>query len=92
MRAAMPYSPMGMTLSNSRAEFAAIYRRTRAACDEYEAAKSDLKKLVPGDAKSAIRHGLKAKRSNPAQKSSTLNVDAPTQGAVYLTVLFIGTC
>ena len=26
----------------------------------------------------------------PAQKSLTLNVDAPTQGAVYLTVLFMG--
>src|SRR5258705_6563985 len=26
----------------------------------------------------------------PAQKSLTLNVDAPTQGAVYLTLLFIG--
>jgi hypothetical protein len=52
-----------MTSSNSRAEFAATYRRTRAAYDEHEAAKSDLKKLVPEDAKEATGHGLRAKRS-----------------------------
>jgi predicted phage-related endonuclease len=52
-----------MTSSNSWAEFAATYRRTRAAYEEHEAAKSDLKKLVPEDAKEATGHGLRAKRS-----------------------------
>ena len=52
-----------MSSSNAWAEFAAIYRRTRSAYDEHEAAKSDLKKLVPEDAKEAIGHGLRAKRS-----------------------------
>jgi predicted phage-related endonuclease len=52
-----------MALSNSWAEFAAIYRRTRAAHEEHEAAKSDLKKLIPEDAKEATGHGLRAKRS-----------------------------
>ncbi len=52
-----------MTSSNSWAEFAASFRRTRSAHQEHEAAKADLKKLVPEDAKEAIGHGLKAKRS-----------------------------
>jgi predicted phage-related endonuclease len=52
-----------MSSSNSWAEFAAIYRRTRTAFEEHEAAKLDLKKLVPEDAKEAVGHGLRAKRS-----------------------------
>jgi predicted phage-related endonuclease len=52
-----------MSSSNSWAEFAAIYRRTRTAFEEHETAKSDLKKLVPEDAKEAVGHGLRAKRS-----------------------------
>jgi predicted phage-related endonuclease len=52
-----------MTLSNSWAELAAIYRRTRTAYEEHEAAKIDLKKLVPEDAREASGHGLRAKRS-----------------------------
>src|SRR5690349_1228438 len=42
-----------MSSSNSWAEFAATYRRTRPAYEEHEAAKSDLKKIVPEDAKEA---------------------------------------
>jgi predicted phage-related endonuclease len=52
-----------MTFSNSWAEFAAAFRRTRPAYEEHEAVKSDLKKLVPEDAKEALGHGLRAKRS-----------------------------
>src|SRR6202140_1797309 len=52
-----------MSSSNSWAEFAATYRRTRPAYQEHEAAKADLKKLVPEDAKEATGHGLRAKRS-----------------------------
>ena len=52
-----------MTLSNSWAELAAIYRRTRTAYEEHEATKIDLKKLVPEDAREASGHGLRAKRS-----------------------------
>jgi len=52
-----------MTSSNSWAEFAAVYRRTRPAYEEHEAAKTDLKKLVPEDAKEAVGYGLRAKRS-----------------------------
>ncbi len=60
-----------MTASNSWAEFAGIYRRTRPAYQEHEAAKADLKKLVPEDAKEATGHGLRAKRS----KSGALSFD-----------------
>jgi len=52
-----------MSNSNSWAEFAAIYRRTRPAYEEHEAAKVELKKLVQDDAKETSGHGLRAKRS-----------------------------
>ena len=42
-----------MSSSNSWAEFAATFRRTRPAHQEHEGAKTDLKKLVPEDAKEA---------------------------------------
>ena len=52
-----------MSLSNSWAELAAIYRDTRRAYEQHEAAKVDLKRLVPEDAREASGHGLRAKRS-----------------------------
>jgi hypothetical protein len=52
-----------MSASNSWAEFAAVFRRTRPAYQQHEGGKADLKKLVPEDAKEAIGHGLRAKRS-----------------------------
>jgi len=70
-----------MNSSNSWAEFSAIYRRTRTAYEEHEAAKSDLKKLVPEDAKEAVGHGLRAKRSKSGAISFELTeiADAPLQ-------------
>ena len=52
-----------MSSSNRWAELAGTYARTRLAHAEHELTKSELKKLVPEDAKEAIGHGLKAKRS-----------------------------
>jgi hypothetical protein len=52
-----------MSGSNSWAEFAGAYCRTRSAALEHEVAKSELKKLVPEDAKEAAGHGVRAKRS-----------------------------
>jgi hypothetical protein len=52
-----------MTASNSWASFAAAYSCTRAAFLEHELAKSELKKLVPEDAREASGHGVRAKRS-----------------------------
>jgi predicted phage-related endonuclease len=68
-----------MSASNSWAEFAAIYRRTRSAHEEHEAAKANLKKLVPEDAREAMGHGLKARRSKSGAISFELmeGADAP---------------
>jgi predicted phage-related endonuclease len=52
-----------MSSSNSWAEFAAIFRDTRDASLDHERAKSELKALMPEDAKEAIGHGVRAKRS-----------------------------
>ena len=52
-----------MSSSNSWAEFAAIFRTTRGAFLDHERAKSELKALMPEDAKEAIGHGVRAKRS-----------------------------
>jgi predicted phage-related endonuclease len=72
-----------MSSSNSWAELAAAFRRTRPAHQEHEGAKADLKKLVPEDAKEASGHGLKAKRSKSGAVSFELlemeAADAPLQ-------------
>jgi predicted phage-related endonuclease len=60
-----------MSTSNSWAEFAGVFRRTREAYLEHENAKSELKGLMPEDAKEAIGHGIRAKRS----KSGALSFD-----------------
>jgi predicted phage-related endonuclease len=52
-----------MSGSNSWAEFAAVYRNTRQAFLEHERAKTELKVLVPEDAKEASGHGVRAKRA-----------------------------
>jgi predicted phage-related endonuclease len=60
-----------MTASNAWAEFAAIFARTRAAHLDHEEAKAGLKGLMPEDAKEAIGHGVRAKRS----KSGAISLD-----------------
>jgi predicted phage-related endonuclease len=60
-----------MSASNSWAEFAGVFCQTRAAYLEHDAAKSELKKLMPEDAKEAIGHGIRAKRS----KSGAVSFD-----------------
>ena len=52
-----------MSASNSWAEFAGIFRTTRDAFLEHEKAKTELKALMPEDAKEAFGHGVRAKRS-----------------------------
>jgi hypothetical protein len=69
-----------MSTSNSWAELTAIYRRTRTTHQEHEGAKADLKKLVPEDAREAIGHGLRAKRSKSGALSFDL-VDTESAGA-----------
>jgi putative phage-type endonuclease len=60
-----------MSSSNSWAEFAGIFRNTRSAYLEHERAKTELKGLFPEDAKEAIGHGLRARRS----KSGAISFD-----------------
>ena len=52
-----------MSSSNSWAEFAGIFLRTREAYAEHERAKAELKALVPEDAREASGHGIRARRS-----------------------------
>jgi predicted phage-related endonuclease len=52
-----------MNSSNAWAEFSNVFRRTREAYLEHENAKAELKELMPEDAKEAIGHGIRAKRS-----------------------------
>src|SRR5262249_33491406 len=52
-----------MSSSNSWAEFAALFRNTRSTFLDHERAKNELKALIPEDAKEAIGHGIRAKRS-----------------------------
>jgi hypothetical protein len=52
-----------MSGSNAWAEFANLYRLTRPAAIDHDRAKSELKGLVPDDAKEASGHGVRAKRS-----------------------------
>jgi hypothetical protein len=52
-----------MAASNSWAEFAAVFCSTRSAFLDHERAKTELKRLMPDDAKEAFGHGVRAKRS-----------------------------
>ena len=60
-----------MSSSNAWAEFSNVFRRTRETYLEHENAKTELKSLMPEDAKEAIGHGLRAKRS----KSGAVSFD-----------------
>jgi predicted phage-related endonuclease len=60
-----------MSGSNAWAEFASVFRRTRKAYLEHENAKTELKSLMPEDAKEAVGHGIRARRS----KSGAVSFD-----------------
>src|SRR4249920_712700 len=60
-----------MSTSNAWAEFAALFRNTRPAFLDHERSKAELKTLMPEEAKEAIGHGIRAKRS----KSGAVSFD-----------------
>jgi hypothetical protein len=62
-----------MNASNSWAEFAGVFCQTRAAFLEHDAARTELKKLMPEDAKEAIGHGVRARRSKSGAVSFDLH-------------------
>jgi predicted phage-related endonuclease len=67
-----------MSQSNSWAEFAGIFLRTREANAEHERAKTELKALVPEDAREASGHGIRARRSKAGAISfDVLETEAP---------------
>jgi predicted phage-related endonuclease len=69
-----------MSSSNSWAEFAGVFCQTRGAFLDHEAAKLELKKLMPEDAKEAVGHGIRAKRS----KSGAISFDLHEAGHAAL--------
>jgi len=60
-----------MSGSNSWAEFASLFRSSRQAFLDHERSKVELKALMPDDAKEAVGHGVRAKRS----KSGAVSFD-----------------
>ena len=72
-----------MSGSNSWAELAGAFRSTRAAFLDHEKAKVDLKALMPEDAREALGHGIRGKRSKSGAVSFDLvameNGDAAIQ-------------
>jgi predicted phage-related endonuclease len=60
-----------MSASNSWAEFAGLFRKTRQAFLDHERSKTELKALMPEDAKEAIGQGVRARRS----KSGAVSFD-----------------
>ena len=66
-----------MSTSNAWSEFASVFRSTRSSFLEHERAKTELKNLMPEDAKEAVGHGVRAKRS----KSGAVSFDLLDMGA-----------
>jgi len=71
-----------MSSSNAWAEFAGAFRQSRPAFLRHENAKAELKTLMPEDAKEAIGHGIRAKRS----KSGAISFDLLEVEAGYAAV------
>ena len=71
-----------MNASNSWAEFAGLFRDTQRAHTDHERAKSELKGLMPEDAKEAMGHGIRAKRS----KSGAISFDRVEMEAAHASV------
>jgi hypothetical protein len=61
-----------MSTSNAWADLAAVFRNTQPAFLEHERSKTELKLLMPADAKEAIGHGIRAKRSKAGAVSFDL--------------------
>src|SRR3981189_3738144 len=71
-----------MNSSNAWAEFAAMFCRTRSAYLDHDAARTELKKLMPEDAKEAIGHGVRARRSKSGAISFDMSGDEASHASV----------
>jgi predicted phage-related endonuclease len=75
-----------MSASNAWAQFAGVFARTREAYLDHERARTELKELVPEDAKEAIGHGVRAKRSRTGAISFDLTAakrQGPSEGGSH---------
>jgi hypothetical protein len=75
-----------MSTSNAWAEFAAVFARTKAAHAEHETAKAELKGLMPEDAKEAIGHGVRGRRSKSGAASFDLLSGSDGEGSRHAPV------
>jgi YqaJ-like viral recombinase domain len=71
-----------MSSSNSWAEFAVLFRNTREAFLDHERAKNELKALMPEDAREAIGHGVRGKRSKSGAVSFDLLATEATHAPI----------
>ena len=71
-----------MNASNSWAEFTGLFCQTQQAHADHERAKTELKGLMPEDAKEAMGHGIRAKRS----KSGAVSFDLVEMEASHASV------
>jgi predicted phage-related endonuclease len=71
-----------MSGSNAWAEFANLYRLTRPAALDHDRAKTELKALVPEDAREAAGHGVRAKRSKSGAISFELLAEEANHAAL----------
>jgi predicted phage-related endonuclease len=60
-----------MSTSNAWAEYAGLFRSTRQSFLDHERSKTELKSLMPDDAKEATGHGIRARRS----KAGAVSID-----------------
>jgi predicted phage-related endonuclease len=71
-----------MSSSNAWAEFTSVFRRTREAHLEHEKAKAELRGLMPEDAREAVGHGVRGKRSKSGAVSFDLLPAEDTSAAL----------
>jgi predicted phage-related endonuclease len=71
-----------MSYSNTWAEFAGIFLRSRDVYAEHERARTELKALMPKDAKEARGHGIRARRS----KAGAISFDVLERKAAHAPV------
>src|SRR6266481_6390924 len=71
-----------MSGSNGWAEFAGLFQATRQAALDHERSRSELKALVPEDAKEASGHGVRARRSKSGSISFDILREGPGHAAV----------
>src|SRR6266850_5442214 len=71
-----------MSSSNAWAEFAGLFQATRQAALDHERSKTELKALVPEDAREASGHGVRAKRSKSGAISFEVLREEPGHAAV----------